>query len=451
MNIHIRRFIALTFILAFVIIAPILIFYTAGYRYNPKKQQLATAGTLVIQTSPRAAVVSLNGQNAYNTPIRLTDLSPQKYLINVTKDGYYPWKKTLSVNAQETTFAEDIILFKQSSPRKISNLLIDSMLVTPDHKGTALLSQSAGGVEIFYYNFGNENIEKIYSTTNTMNKLNLSWSKDGNFLLVSANAPGINSIIINRTAPSVTISVDDFIDQAKNIKFSLENDNVLFATSENKIVEATIQNKILLTNTVAEIDAAIETDFIVYNGYLYSMSKIKDNETEIFRNNLNEEADRPEPRIILPNGQYKIANVVDNHLVIEETENNKTIFVQLELNSILTSISSLSAYDYFEKQNILLTADRNEIITYDLNKYNSETTITRVSDGIDHACWYPESNYIVFTLNQQAKIIELDERDSRNQWELPIDHILDMTLDKKGENIYFIQDGTPGLFVLEIH
>ena len=40
MNINIRRAIALTFIIAFFITAPLLILYTAGYRYNFKKAQV---------------------------------------------------------------------------------------------------------------------------------------------------------------------------------------------------------------------------------------------------------------------------------------------------------------------------------------------------------------------------------------------------------------------------
>src|SRR3989339_779613 len=80
MNIHSRRFLAGFFILIFIIIAPLLILYTAGYRYSIKKQRLTSAGSLVIETEPRDATVYLsNHDKSYKTPARINDLTSNDY------------------------------------------------------------------------------------------------------------------------------------------------------------------------------------------------------------------------------------------------------------------------------------------------------------------------------------------------------------------------------------
>ncbi|HCC22800.1 TPA: hypothetical protein DF272_01320 [Candidatus Falkowbacteria bacterium] len=450
MNIHARRFLAYSFILAFVIIAPILIFYTAGYRYNPKKQQLATTGTLVVETAPRAARLTLNQEVEYQTPIRLTDLTPQKYTIEISKDGYYPWKKNLTINSQETTFAEDIVLFKKTDPKKLFDFRVTAMAETPDRKGAAILSHNENELDIYYYAFGSKTVQKIYNTTDTLNEPNLSWSKDGNFLLLTFAEPALSGVIINRTAPSIKITVAEFMANAVKVKFSLEEDNILYAVSGDKIIQATIQNRILVTETVDNYNPVKQADFNIYNDYLYLISSDRNQETIIERHRVGVPADRPEAKIILPTAEYTIPGVVDDHLVILDKTSDTTYFVSLGLGEILTGVTELSSYYYKEKENLLLVADKNEIAVFDLDA-GEKTTITRVSDGISHVSWYPEINYVVYAFQNRAKIIELDERDYRLQWDLPIDDINDMVLDRKGEFIYYFKNTEPGLFALEIH
>ncbi|MFH0780181.1 MAG: hypothetical protein V1928_05025, partial [Parcubacteria group bacterium] len=62
MNINLRRGIAIGLIVLFLVAAPILILYTAGYRYNFKKNQVQKTGALVISTAPSGAEVTLNNE-----------------------------------------------------------------------------------------------------------------------------------------------------------------------------------------------------------------------------------------------------------------------------------------------------------------------------------------------------------------------------------------------------
>ena len=119
MTLRYRRIIYLVFIAVFLIIAPIITLYSTGYRYNFKKNKIEKTGILNIDSQPRGALIYLNGQYQNKTPARFTNLLPDRYQVKVEKDGYYPWQKDLEVKSNLTTFAKDIVLFKQNLPVNI--------------------------------------------------------------------------------------------------------------------------------------------------------------------------------------------------------------------------------------------------------------------------------------------------------------------------------------------
>ena len=62
MSLGTRRFLCIFFILLFLLSAPIILFYSSGYRFDFKKHLFVKTGGLVIDSKPREAVVLLNGE-----------------------------------------------------------------------------------------------------------------------------------------------------------------------------------------------------------------------------------------------------------------------------------------------------------------------------------------------------------------------------------------------------
>lgn len=121
MTLKTRRFIYLSFILVFLLAAPPLVLYTAGFRYNLKKHALEQTGVIVLNAEPRDAVVTVNGARAQGEmPIRVKRVNPNLYTLRAEKEGYHAWEKTLSVETGRTTFAYDIVLFKKNLPELLN-------------------------------------------------------------------------------------------------------------------------------------------------------------------------------------------------------------------------------------------------------------------------------------------------------------------------------------------
>jgi hypothetical protein len=109
------------FIVLFLVTTPLVILYTAGYRWNGKKDRLEKVGIIFLRSRPSGADIYLDGKLRKETsPARLRDLLPDTYQVKVGKTGYANWSKQLPVESALTTFAEGIILWKNAAPEKLS-------------------------------------------------------------------------------------------------------------------------------------------------------------------------------------------------------------------------------------------------------------------------------------------------------------------------------------------
>ncbi len=108
-------------ILVFLILTPIVVLYTSGFRYNAKKQRVEKVGIIFVRSRPSGADIFIDGKKRpETTPARIRNLLPGNYDIKISKTGYTSWEKTLPSESELTTFAENIALFKNIDPEEVS-------------------------------------------------------------------------------------------------------------------------------------------------------------------------------------------------------------------------------------------------------------------------------------------------------------------------------------------
>jgi hypothetical protein len=108
----------LSLICAFFIISPLLILYTAGYRYSFAGGNFLATGVISIDAEPDDTTVSIDGiRLAQSLPVRKTNLVPEKnYHIRLERDGYHSWEKDIYVRSNQTAYVKDVELFRNESP-----------------------------------------------------------------------------------------------------------------------------------------------------------------------------------------------------------------------------------------------------------------------------------------------------------------------------------------------
>lgn len=121
MHISLRRLIFAFFVLVFVISAPLIVLYTAGYRLIVSNQHLQQTGVLAITTTPRGSSIIFNGQNlAQKTPFVIQRIMPNTHDVTLQKKGYHEWSQRIRVDEGRTSYIT-ARLFADSQPVQLGD------------------------------------------------------------------------------------------------------------------------------------------------------------------------------------------------------------------------------------------------------------------------------------------------------------------------------------------
>lgn len=120
-----RRLLLVGLTLLFLVVAPLIMGYAAGYRLNDTFSFIETGGLYVHADVPSARVyldgefVETSGTFLRNTLIQ--DLLPEKhYLVSVEKEGYHSWRKELLVLPNLVTEGRVLMLPTRLTWREIA-------------------------------------------------------------------------------------------------------------------------------------------------------------------------------------------------------------------------------------------------------------------------------------------------------------------------------------------
>ena len=126
--------------MAFVAVLAVIIAFARGYRIDLKKQSLTSTGIIAVSAYPKAAKVYINGQLKGVSDINLT-LPPGTYEVEVNKDGYTNWKKTVILKG-ELVLVLDVLLYPLNpSLSPLTNLAVSRAFAVPQSDKILLFSE----------------------------------------------------------------------------------------------------------------------------------------------------------------------------------------------------------------------------------------------------------------------------------------------------------------------
>lgn len=433
MSLSFRRALYTSSIIIFLIAAPLLVAYTTGYRYDPYKQRFILTGSLFVRTHPEEVMIYLNDELvSTKSPLRLNHLLPNKYKLRIEKPGHTPWHKELEVTQKKTTFAEDIILWP-ARPNQTTLTTGTANNMTMDKQATKLFWQSDSAVLVL--NTINQSVNTILSLPSTK-PVSYIWSHDtarliiqqeNHYWLVHKNSLETQNLDAVTTNPEAQVSFHpDFPDTI----FFLQNQNLVSYNTATRqrttIVEGPIQDYYWHNNSWHYITAnepislvtrsypPDETDDIVYQ---------------------------------LPTSQeYKFVSIIKNRAIISEpTQRTVYIFTldPQEFNNTSQIISPVDQWAFNSDATQLLFNNEWEVWYLDLTT-NQSTLITRVSEPITSASWYAHDGYVLLQFSDRVEMIEVDQRDFRNQSTLwRGERVIDSLLNPQGELLYIAGTSSP--------
>lgn len=435
-----RRITYISFIIIFLVVTPLIIAYTAGYRYNFSKGRVQKTGILRITSIPRGADIYLNGvrYEGSQTPAKIQYLLPGDYEIKLAKDGYFDWQKKLPITENNTTFAEKIILWKKAAAEKLNTTTsASSWLVSPDGNIVAF-SQADGSVGIIDINSGlfgelsGGSLEIIADLGS--NAQLLSYSPTGRYLIAQSENSGIKTYYL----------VDTFLKNsnklpAKNylaLKWD-QNTDTLYATDKSGLWQIDLAGL-----KAKQIIKSFSNDFYVDGQTLYAYSG-----SVLSRGNLGQADVNAVTNINC--AACRIETIKANKLYLWDKTRSDLRIIDLSGKNKTASLNAKNL-DFLNNGSALITNDF-EMYIYDSGKTEPEL-ITRLGQPIMAAAWHPTGRYIFFVTEGQVKIIELDNRELRNIIELITAKADFIRLDRAGNNLFFSgqTDSASGIYKLPI-
>jgi len=425
MNIIYRRLVYIFFIIFFLIVTPLIILYTQGYRYDFNSGRIQKTGILIISSMPKKADIYLNNTlyTERQTPAKIEYLLSGDYDIRIEKENYHTWEKKLPIYENATAFAEKVILWLDQIPIILKTQNFTGAEIARDKNQIALVNEED---EVSIFKADKEENLAIGDLKNYNDIEIIGWLDNNQFIIQAdhqvllATERGIDKL------SSMPIG-------AENIKWNERNNNNIYS-STNQGVWKTDLNK-----TRSEMILAVMgvEDFMIDGDDVYTLKKRK-----IFKSG-------KEITGVDCQACKFIANDRDKIILLDQT--NQKLFIIDPENKQQPITTSAKAIDWLDQDTLLFYNDW-EIWIYDF-KQNKAELITRLGQPIETAIWHPLGRHIIFASGGQIRIIELDHREARNIIDLAnISDVEFIYLDKDGEGLIIngAINGTERIFSLQI-
>jgi len=421
-----RNILFISLLILFLIIAPITVFYSLGWRFNWTTKKIVQTGVFYFKVWPKNAQVYLNGEFKKKTDIffssaYIDNLLPGQYEIKIKKDGYYDWKKTLEIKKKEVTEGKNIVLIPQNPNFNLLSEKIKDFFFSPNKEKVILKEEEneIWSLKLFDLdrNVKSHLINETDVSKGKVELIDLRFSPDSKDILLKLGLKeNIYYYLLETDSSPAKLSKIDYLDSPDQIYFHPQNSKKLFISQEATLNEVDLENKEILPPLLENIVVfSINGDNIYYlddsGSFLKTdFSAQKKEKLNIIPFSLKKET--PYEIII---SASKIFIKEDNVLYIFD-ENQKSFkrffepIKDLKLSPDFKKIVYFNDYEisflFLEKQYDQPTKEANE-----------QLFLTRFSEKIENIFWYTDY-YLIFNLGDKIKVMEIDERDKINIYDL---------------------------------
>ncbi len=390
MKLRTRGILFYVFIGAFVATAPIVVLYTAGYRYDFGAGRIVQTGLLSVGSIPRGANIRLDGTDgSATTPSLLKNVFPGDRELSVNKDGYSPWKKTLPVESRATTFADDIVLFLDATPSLVRGTDLRAASVNP--RGTKAASATTTGqwTEVWIDALpGGSRILVSRLPVGAEADVRFEWLEGGTVLSTSAVDRGVTTVVLVETETGSTVA-------------ALSASDVILSPSSDRVAVSRANGE--------------SNDILAY----------------------------------VPSGDYAVGSTPGGIIQLEDTERRRLLLVSSTGGDQPILLNAGATHWQWEPSgNRLLYTDGFDLHVYDVSSHADET-ITRLSSHVTWVAWYPGHSYVLYAQEDAIYAAELDRRGERNVTRLVSgSNLRSFAPSANGATLWFFGtvDGASGLF-----
>jgi hypothetical protein len=415
MNKKTRLIILLFCVVCFLAVAPILVAYSMGYRFDFENRKIVATGGIYVRTFPTAEQITVDS-NIFEKPglfansIFVQSLLPKSHTVLIKKTGYYDYSKILEVQENQVTKLENVLLIKDNIT--FTNITDDVSFFSVAPNSHSIITGTSGTKNTTFNYFSLNNPTETPKTFSVpqIGNASVKWSNDSNIALISLqNSVNTYYYFFDSTTSKPTAIRLSYLDKnSELIDFNHQDPKIIFYVKDNTLYSASGNNSLPIINNL--ISFKVSNSNIVWlstKGALlnsdFSGKLISQISAENFAVNTKKHYE-----ILLIQGNTYLK---DNDSLLEFNQAKK-VFEEFPTPAI-SNYEILVSPD--NKNLIFQNSDKILIYSSDITKLGAEKTFEEIFSGIQitNLQWL-NNDYIIFIANGKAIISEIDYRGNIN-------------------------------------
>lgn len=422
-----RKILPLIFVIAFIGVAPSLVFYTAGYRWNPKKGKIERNGTVIIDSVPTSANITIDGRPIpEKTPVTIQNMAPGVHKFLVSKNGYHSWEKTFDVIAEKVTFANDIKLFKRSEPILSHTLEIGKISLSTDRR-SILHVPSGTSTEMSLINTRSPGSKtSVGLPPNSVRTI--TWSSNGRYALLETTDDAGASWLVHPTGETQ-------LTQLPSGRYRWEGSRLVG-------IDGKVRNEIRLplfsfTRTPLAPRSVDELDSHSLRTATGTLDVVYVDERT------------PQQGFVLPRKNWTFWSEEKNGLVLRDGRSWLSLTPHNSGVDFYTAQGDALIPDPASAQPHFLLVHDSELWSWDI--LSEPVLLLRQSDRLIQASWDIDGKNVIYATKQKLIALNLDTRDGRLETTLAeFDLVHDLVVAGKTLYVLATKNGANGLWAIEI-
>jgi hypothetical protein len=400
----------------FAFIAPLIIMYSQGYRFDVKKFRFVETGGIYVKAYPSEADVFLNNEiinktSFFSRDILIKNLLPENHTVKVEKKDYHTWEKELTVEPKIVSEAKYIIMFKNNIVFSLIKDDIENFYPYPNKNHFLLVTASN---ELFSYDLETKKTNKVLDKYQTpYNISNIIFNSNAEKALIETST-GLYYLLSLEGNISL---IKAFNSQIKNVNFDPKDENFFIYQFNNSIYrynpKAKESPRLISREKVDSFTVHHGTIYAFISGNIVKITNLSKEEEIVFKDIFKTEEKSFYEILFIENNLFLIENNKNIYFLNEE---NKSFEIKIE------SDSEINYTSYFDK---ILFYNENKVWLMFLKKYEtpffkeafSVINIHEFSEKIENIKWL-NGDYFVFTIDKEAFVSEIDNRSNINMFSL---------------------------------
>jgi len=403
----------------FLIVATLTVFYSLGWRFDWKTKKITQPGIFYFKVWPKSVQIYLDNELKEKTDFffgstLVENLLSGEYKVEIKKEGFHTWEKTLEIRKRKVTEAKNIILIPENPNFTIITNEVNDFFFSPDEKKIILKSPD-WSLKLFEIdnNVKSHLIDEGDISKSEVQLFDLKFSHDSSKVLLELGfKEKVSYYLLDIDKSPAVLSSLDFLDSPEKLYFLPKDSQKLLALKEKKISEVNLSTKEISSPILENINT-----LTIFHNDIYYL----DDSGFIFKNNLSfnqEEKLNIIPFSIKEKARYEIT-VFNSYLSLQE--NDALYIFDRDKKSFEKFFELIKDFKFSYNPQKIAYFNNYEIWVLFLEKKYEQPQkeakeklfITRFSEKIDDLFWYT-NHYLIFNAGDKIKVAEIDDRDRIN-------------------------------------